>query len=143
MWKCKKCHEQVEDSFEVCWNCGTSQEGIEDAAFRKEADITAVEGEPFTTQSEERKQSEEREAETVDFETEMARKFRCPKCKNRGASVKRFAATGTGLSRLLDFQHNEFIAVSCTRCTFTELYNPQIVESKASLMNVLDALFGG
>ena len=22
MWKCKKCNEENEDSFEICWNCG-------------------------------------------------------------------------------------------------------------------------
>ena len=27
MWKCKKCGEEIEDSFDTCWNCGTSSEG--------------------------------------------------------------------------------------------------------------------
>jgi hypothetical protein len=34
MWYCMKCHEEVEDSFEVCWNCGTSVDGTEDSSFR-------------------------------------------------------------------------------------------------------------
>jgi hypothetical protein len=34
MWECKKCHELLEDSFEVCWNCGTSKAGVEDPTFR-------------------------------------------------------------------------------------------------------------
>ena len=34
MWECQKCHERHEDSFEVCWNCGTSKAGVEDSAFR-------------------------------------------------------------------------------------------------------------
>ena len=34
MWECQKCHEQHEDSFEVCWNCGTSKEGVEDPTFQ-------------------------------------------------------------------------------------------------------------
>lgn len=42
MWECKKCHETVEDSFEVCWNCGTSKEGVEDPSFRTEADAAVV-----------------------------------------------------------------------------------------------------
>jgi hypothetical protein len=33
MWECRKCHEQHEDSLEVCWNCGTSKEGVEDPTF--------------------------------------------------------------------------------------------------------------
>jgi hypothetical protein len=40
MWKCQKCRETQEDSFEVCWNCGTSKEGVEDPTF-----ATADEGE--------------------------------------------------------------------------------------------------
>jgi len=38
MWECRKCHEQHEDSFEVCWNCGTSKEGVEDPTFVKAAE---------------------------------------------------------------------------------------------------------
>jgi hypothetical protein len=34
MWECQKCHEQHEDSFEVCWNCGTSKAGVEDPTFQ-------------------------------------------------------------------------------------------------------------
>ena len=37
MWKCSKCGESVDDSLGVCWNCGTSHEGIEDPAFRTDA----------------------------------------------------------------------------------------------------------
>ena len=27
MWTCAKCGEEVEDSFEVCWNCGAAKDG--------------------------------------------------------------------------------------------------------------------
>ena len=27
MWKCAKCGEQIEDNFEICWNCGTGKDG--------------------------------------------------------------------------------------------------------------------
>ncbi len=27
MWKCKKCAEENEDSFDTCWSCGTAQDG--------------------------------------------------------------------------------------------------------------------
>lgn len=33
MWECRKCHERHEDTFDVCWNCGTSKEGMVDSAF--------------------------------------------------------------------------------------------------------------
>jgi predicted nucleic-acid-binding Zn-ribbon protein len=138
VWECRKCHEQVEDSFAVCWKCGTSNEGVEDPSFRNADDVdAALEGPPIG----ERK--DEVSATPADLDGQLAGRFRCPKCQNRGGSVKRFAATGTGLSRLFDVQHNEFIAVSCTRCSFTELYNPQILEGKGVAMSVLDLLFGG
>ncbi len=35
MWECSKCHEQVEDNFEVCWNCGTAVDGTEDPEFTR------------------------------------------------------------------------------------------------------------
>jgi len=34
MWECRKCHERHEDSFVVCWKCGTSRTGVEDPGFR-------------------------------------------------------------------------------------------------------------
>jgi uncharacterized protein YneF (UPF0154 family) len=30
VWKCKKCKEEVEDSYDICWNCGATKEGIID-----------------------------------------------------------------------------------------------------------------
>jgi hypothetical protein len=33
MWRCLKCGEEHEDSFAACWNCGTSKDAVEDAAF--------------------------------------------------------------------------------------------------------------
>jgi hypothetical protein len=27
MWKCKKCNSEVEDNFEICWNCGAAENG--------------------------------------------------------------------------------------------------------------------
>lgn len=27
MWRCAKCGEQIEDNFEICWNCGTGKDG--------------------------------------------------------------------------------------------------------------------
>ncbi len=33
MWLCPKCENSVEDSFEICWSCGTTQDGVEDPDF--------------------------------------------------------------------------------------------------------------
>ncbi|WP_422926242.1 putative signal transducing protein [Singulisphaera sp. PoT] len=42
MWKCPKCGTAIEDSFDVCWSCGTSAEGVEDPGF-----VTADEAAPI------------------------------------------------------------------------------------------------
>ena len=42
MWQCPKCRSKVDDSFEVCWSCGTTPDGIEDPNF-----VTADEAEPI------------------------------------------------------------------------------------------------
>jgi predicted nucleic-acid-binding Zn-ribbon protein len=76
------------------------------------------------------------------LDQELARRFKCAKCGSSGAQVKRFAATGTGLSRLFDIQHNKFVAVSCAHCGYTEMYNPQILEGKSIGTDILDVLFG-
>ena len=39
MWECPKCHEIVGDELEVCWNCGTTEDGVEDPHFRHAEDI--------------------------------------------------------------------------------------------------------
>jgi hypothetical protein len=42
MWQCPKCHSKVDDSFDVCWSCGTTSDGIEDPDF-----VTADDAEPI------------------------------------------------------------------------------------------------
>jgi Putative prokaryotic signal transducing protein len=42
MWSCPKCHSRVDDTFEVCWSCGTTADGIEDPSF-----VTADDAEPI------------------------------------------------------------------------------------------------
>lgn len=76
------------------------------------------------------------------FDDELASRFICPKCSNPGGQVKRISASGAGLSRMIDIQHNVFTAVSCRRCGYTEFYNPEIFEGKDSFMSILDLLFG-
>ena len=44
MWQCVKCREKLEDSFDVCWNCGTSKDGVEDPDFRKADEVPPEEG---------------------------------------------------------------------------------------------------
>jgi hypothetical protein len=42
MWHCPKCAEEVEDDFDVCWQCGTDREGMEDPAFVTADDSEAI-----------------------------------------------------------------------------------------------------
>lgn len=34
MWNCARCRAEVDDGFEVCWQCGTSMDGQADPSFR-------------------------------------------------------------------------------------------------------------
>lgn len=77
------------------------------------------------------------------LEDEIGHRFICAKCKSSGATVKRIAASGTGLSRMFDIQHNTFIAASCRNCGYTEIYNPEVLEGKDKTGAIIDILFGG
>ena len=79
----------------------------------------------------------------MSIDRQLAQHFRCTKCHSQGASIKRIAATGTGLSKLMDIQHNKYIALSCQNCGYTELYNPDFLEGKNNLGTIIDILFGG
>ena len=76
------------------------------------------------------------------LEDRIGQRFICAKCNSTGASVKRISASGTGLSKMFDIQHNTFIAASCNNCGYTEIYNPEILEGKDKAGAILDILFG-
>jgi hypothetical protein len=33
MWSCTRCYEEIDDGFDVCWNCGTDRSGKIDESF--------------------------------------------------------------------------------------------------------------
>jgi uncharacterized protein DUF4177 len=39
MWNCTKCREAIDEEFQICWNCGTSKDGIENSRFKKAEEI--------------------------------------------------------------------------------------------------------
>ena len=78
----------------------------------------------------------------MSLEDQLSIRFRCTKCESSGAVVKRISTSGAGLSKIFDIQHNQFITASCTNCGFTEIYNPEVLEGKRQLGNILDVLFG-
>jgi len=79
----------------------------------------------------------------MSLEDDIGTRFVCAKCQTRGAKVKRISAAGTGISKILDVQHNQFLTASCTNCGYTEVYNPEMLEGKRHLGSILDVLFGG
>jgi predicted nucleic-acid-binding Zn-ribbon protein len=48
--------------------------------------------------------------------------YKCPKCGNRSFEMDEFRATGSFLTKIFDVQNKKFTTVSCTRCTYTEIY---------------------
>jgi hypothetical protein len=45
-WTCPNCGERVDDDFDVCWNCGTTHDGVEDPHFVREVDAGQPDEEP-------------------------------------------------------------------------------------------------
>lgn len=62
----------------------------------------------------------------------------CIKCGSTNTAQKEVAMTGTGISKILDIQANQFLVVYCTNCGYSEFYNKKA--SKSS--NILDLFFG-
>ncbi|WP_152394269.1 zinc ribbon domain-containing protein [Paenibacillus guangzhouensis] len=62
----------------------------------------------------------------------------CIKCGSKDARTKEVAMTGTGLSKMFDIQHNQFVVVYCVNCGYSEFYNKQ----SSAGSNVLDFFFG-
>ena len=73
----------------------------------------------------------------------LASEFVCARCKQQGAGVQRLAMSGTGLSRLFEFQPYRYAFVSCDHCGYTEVYNLETLEDKDDLGTFLDLLFAG
>ncbi len=82
--------------------------------------------------------------DNVRIEDAIQERFKCSKCGGHTCHTKEVAMTGTGLSKLLDIQHNHYLFVSCGTCGYVEIYNPKILEGKSrgQLGTVLDILFG-
>ena len=64
--------------------------------------------------------------------------YRCAKCGCTSFESDQFQATGGNFAKLFDIQNKKFIAISCTRCGYTELYKGQT----STGWNVLDFFFG-
>ena len=60
MWTCPECGSKVDPSFEVCWNCGTTADGVRDPSFVKADDQPPIEDPPVVPEF-------GSDVETVDF----------------------------------------------------------------------------
>ncbi|WP_088007138.1 zinc ribbon domain-containing protein [Indiicoccus explosivorum] len=63
----------------------------------------------------------------------------CVKCGATETGTKEISASGTGLSKMFDIQHNQFTVVYCKNCGYSELYN----QDASNASNVIDLFFGG
>ncbi len=64
------------------------------------------------------------------------KQYICPKCGSREYEHDEIHTTGGKLAKMFDVQNKKFIAVSCARCGYTDLY-----KGKTSTgMNILDFL---
>ena len=77
------------------------------------------------------------------LEEQFETRFKCTKCQSSGAVTKRISTAGSGLSKIFDIEHNQFVTVSCKNCGYTEIYNPEVLEGKRKLGSIMDILFGG
>jgi peroxiredoxin/predicted nucleic-acid-binding Zn-ribbon protein len=68
----------------------------------------------------------------------VAGAFACAKCGFGSYEINRVSATSGWISRIFNFQLRGFTAITCGRCTYTELYKTE----QGAFVNVLDILFG-
>ena len=60
--------------------------------------------------------------------------YKCPKCSNAQYEIGEFRATGSFLTKIFDIQTQHFSTVTCTQCTYTEIYKAK----SSTLGNIFD-----
>ena len=126
MWICSACNEEIEDQFDSCWKCGAGRDGS-----------------PPGFGPADQEQGSETFQDQSSLEDRLRSSFSCSKCDHQEAVTKRISVTGSGLSKMMDIQHNNFIALTCTKCGYTEFYDPAVLGGNQQLGTILDILFGG
>ena len=66
------------------------------------------------------------------------RNYSCPKCGNRHFDTDEFRATGGFWTKVFDIQNKRFTTVTCTKCSFTEIYKTK----SSGIGNVFDFFTG-
>ena len=65
--------------------------------------------------------------------------WQCLRCGNEYYEVDEFRATGGALAKIFDVQNKKFSTVTCSRCSYTELYKSE----SSALGNIFDFFVGG
>jgi len=68
----------------------------------------------------------------------MQLNFRCPKCSNTQYEIGEFRAAGGFWSKIFDVQNKRFSTVTCSQCTYTEIYRSE----SSTLGSVFDFFTG-
>ncbi|NWK84617.1 hypothetical protein HYE69_07315 [Staphylococcus sp. GSSP0090] len=63
----------------------------------------------------------------------------CVKCGHTEIEEGTLSATGSGLSKMFDLQHNNFTTITCKNCGYTEFYKAD----KNRKRDIIDLFFGG
>ncbi|MFB4328654.1 zinc ribbon domain-containing protein [Paenibacillus sp. CR_12] len=84
------------------------------------------------------------EMDYLSIEELMASKFHCRRCGHRECSSQEVSMSGTGISKIFDIDYHHYLFVSCTRCGFVEVFNPDVLRGHQSgvLGTVLDLIWG-
>jgi len=53
-WQCTKCLEDLEETFDVCWNCGTTRDGQKDPEFDR---VSGLESDRIAQRAAEKKKN--------------------------------------------------------------------------------------
>ena len=66
----------------------------------------------------------------------MKQQYSCPKCEGASYKAGEIRTTGSGFSRMLNLQNQQFTTVSCAGCGYTELFRMD----GSGIGNILDVL---
>lgn len=126
MWRCIRCRVHVGEGFEVCWNCGTSIDGVPDPDFHR-AEPLSDEDMVEDARAVELPSVEAKSPDIRANARDGSFRPRCPHCGGAQLYSRRIAAgSGEGpylLPGLGSFLHYaQFDVVVCARCGLTQLF---------------------
>ena len=134
MIECPWCQNEIEIKNGKCPQCHQKLHNVSERDFDSNS---TIDSEPLYY-------SDEEYTDHLSVVDIIIGNFKCAKCQCDDCRVKEVAMTGTGLSKLLDIQHNHFLFVSCNNCGFVEIYDPSVLNGKnaGTLGSIMDILFG-